>query len=268
MRPLPGFTELQAVCGYLASRRAMVVLDNCEHLLGACAEIAEPLLQACPGGRGSGDQPSAARRWRRDRLAGSAPVPALEGPGDGPADSDAVALFVERASNVSPGFAVTDENVESVDSLCRDLDGIPLAIELAAARLRMLTTEQISSGLSDRFGLLTGGPRTALERHQTLRALGRLEPRPALRRASRRCCGAWPCSRGVSRSRRRSPCARATGSRGPDPRSARLAGRPVAGDRRGARLGRALSAAGDRASVRHGEAGGGRRGGGGARPPP
>ena len=169
VRPLPGFTELQAVCAYLASRRAMVVLDNCEHLLEACAEVVETLLQACPeiavlatsraplGVAGETD-------WR---------VPPLSLPdeeGEGLADSDAVGLFVERARKVSPGFALSDENVESVAGLCRDLDGIPLAIELAAARLRMLSTEQISSGLSDRFRLLTGGPRTALERHQTLRA--------------------------------------------------------------------------------------------------
>src|SRR5262245_18944158 len=169
VRPLPGLTELQAVCGYLASRRALVVIDNCEHLLKACAEAAEPLLQACPevavlatsraplGVAGETD-------WR---------VPPLSLPGEegeGLADSVAVALFVERAGKVSPGFVLTDENVASVARLCRELDGIPLAIELAAARLRMLTTEQISTGLSDRFRLLTGGPRTALERHQTLRA--------------------------------------------------------------------------------------------------
>jgi predicted ATPase/DNA-binding CsgD family transcriptional regulator len=169
VRPLPGFTELQAICAYLTSRRAMVVLDNCEHLLEPCAEVAEALLQACPevavlatsraplGVAGETD-------WR---------VPSLSLPGEegeGLADSDAVALFVERATKVSPGFALSDENFESVAGVCRALDGLPLAIELATARLRMLSTEQISSGLSDRFRLLTGGPRTALERHQTLRA--------------------------------------------------------------------------------------------------
>ena len=169
VRPLPGVTELQAVCAYLASQRAMVVLDNCEHLLEPCAEVVEPLLQGCPevavlatsraplGVAGETD-------WR---------VPPLSLPSEedeGLVGSDAVALFVERARKVSPGFALSDENVGSVARLCSDLDGLPLAIELAAARLRMLSTEQISTGLSDRFRLLTGGPRTALERHQTLRA--------------------------------------------------------------------------------------------------
>jgi predicted ATPase/DNA-binding CsgD family transcriptional regulator len=169
VRPLPGFTELQAIGAYLASRRALVVLDNCEHLLEACAESAEPLLQAAPevallatsraplGVAGETD-------WR---------VPPLSLADDsrgGPSGSDAAALFVERAGKVVPGFALTDENAGSVARLCRELDGLPLAIELAAARLRMLSLEQIAAGLSDRFRLLTGGPRTALERHQTLRA--------------------------------------------------------------------------------------------------
>src|SRR5262245_18337916 len=169
VRPLPGMTELQACTAYLASRRALLVLDNCEHLAVACASAVEELLMGASevvvlatsraplGVTGETD-------WR---------VPPLSLPGEegeGLADSDAVALFVERAAKVRPGFALTDENVTSVARLCRDLDGLPLAIELAAARLRMLTPEQISTGLADRFRLLTGGPRTALERHQTLRA--------------------------------------------------------------------------------------------------
>jgi predicted ATPase/DNA-binding CsgD family transcriptional regulator len=169
VRPLPGLTELQAVCGYLASRRAMVVLDNCEHLIHACAKSAERLLQAAPevAVLATSRAPLAVAGeidWR---------VPPLSLPGEqgeGLADSDAVALFVERAGNVSPGFGLSEENVDSVARLCHELDGLPLAIELAAARLRMLSTEQISTGLSNRFRLLTGGPRTALERHQTLRA--------------------------------------------------------------------------------------------------
>ncbi len=169
VRPLPGLTELQAVCGYLTSRRVLVVLDNCEHLLEACAETAEPLLQGAPqvavlatsrtplGVAGETD-------WRVP------PLSLADESGDGGAGSDAVALFVQRAGKVSPGFALSDENVQSVAGVCRELDGLPLAIELAAARLRMLSLEQIAAGLSDRFRLLTGGPRTALERHQTLRA--------------------------------------------------------------------------------------------------
>ena len=109
VRPLPGVTELQAVCGYLTSRRALVVLDNCEHLLDACAETAEPLLQGAPevailatsrahlGVAGETD-------WRVP------PLSLADESGDGAAGSDAVALFVQRAGKVSPGFALTDEN--------------------------------------------------------------------------------------------------------------------------------------------------------------
>jgi predicted ATPase/DNA-binding CsgD family transcriptional regulator len=166
VRPLPGLTDLQACCAYLASRRALVILDNCEHLPGACAAAADALLRAGPGvvvlatSRGplgvSGETD-----WR---------VPSLSLMGPGRERSDAVSLFVERARQVRPDFALKDGNPGSVARICADLDGLPLAIELAAARVRMLSVEQIAAGLSDRFRLLTGGPRTASERHRTLRA--------------------------------------------------------------------------------------------------
>jgi predicted ATPase/DNA-binding CsgD family transcriptional regulator len=171
VRPLPGVTELQAASAHLASRQALVVLDNCEHLLGACAEAAEALLQAGPGvvvlatGRaplGVGGETD----WRVPSLA----LPEPEASREALAGSDAVSLFVERARKVRPDFAVTDGNVASVARACGELDGLPLAIELAAARVRMLSPEQIATGVSDRFRLLTGGPRTATQRQQTLRA--------------------------------------------------------------------------------------------------
>jgi predicted ATPase/DNA-binding SARP family transcriptional activator len=157
VRPLPGMTELQTVSAYLAGRRALLILDNCEHLSAACADVAETLLQATElvvlatsrvrlGARGETD-------WR---------VPPLAGP-------DAVSLFAERARNVRPQFAV-DGNAGLVAEVCRDLDGLPLAIELAAARLRVLSADQVAAAMSDRFRLLTGGPRTVAERQQTLRA--------------------------------------------------------------------------------------------------
>jgi predicted ATPase len=173
VRPLPGVTELQAACAYLASRRALVVLDNCEHLPGACAEAAERLLLAGENvvvlatGRaplGVGGETD----WRVPSL--SLPAPGADGRSDALAGSDAVALFVERARKVRPDFALSDGNAESVARVCWELDGLPLAIELAAARVRMLSVDQIAAGVSDRFRLLTGGPRTASERHQTLRA--------------------------------------------------------------------------------------------------
>jgi predicted ATPase/DNA-binding CsgD family transcriptional regulator len=173
VRPLPGVTELQAACAYLASRRALVVLDNCEHVLQPCAEAGEALLQASRGvvvlatGRaplGVGGETD----WRVPSL--SLPKPGTALSTEALARSDAVSLFLERARDVRPGFAVTDGNAEALARICSDLDGLALAIELAAARVRMLAVEQIATGLSDRFRLLTGGPRTASERHQTLRA--------------------------------------------------------------------------------------------------
>jgi predicted ATPase/class 3 adenylate cyclase/DNA-binding CsgD family transcriptional regulator len=172
VRPLPGVTSLQAAGAYLSSRRSLVILDNCEHLAGGCAEAAESLLRAAPelvllatsraplGVDGETD-------WR---------VPSLSLPGSGGeptsrlAGSDAAGLFVERARRVRPDFGVTDDNAEFVAVICSELDGLPLAIELAAARLRILSAEQIASGLSDLFRLLTGGPRTATPRLKTLRA--------------------------------------------------------------------------------------------------
>ena len=173
VRPLPGVTELGAACAYLAPRRALLILDNCEHLLAACAEAAEALLRAgaqvvvlatgrAPLGAGSETD------WRVPSL--SLPPPGADGRSDALTGSDAVSLFVERARKVRPDFTVTDQNAASVARVCGELDGLPLAIELAAARVRMISVEQIAAGVSDRFRLLTGGPHTASERHQTLRA--------------------------------------------------------------------------------------------------
>ena len=155
----------------LSAAETLVVLDNCEHLLDAIARLAEDLLGRC-------------RRLRilatsREPLGmlGEAlsPVPPLGVPRPwAPAAealaSPAVRLFADRASAARPDFAVTDGNVAAVAAICSRLDGLPLAIELAAARLRALTAEQVAARLDDRFRLLTGGSRTALPRHRTLRA--------------------------------------------------------------------------------------------------
>ena len=173
VRPLPGVTELQAACGYLASRRALVVLDNCEHLVGACAEAAEALLLAGPqivvlatsrAPLGVGGESN----WRVPSL--SLPEPEANGSIGAVAASDAVSLFIERARKVHPGFAVTEENARAIARVCDELDGLPLALELAAARVRMLSVDQIAAGVSESLRLLTGGPRTASGRQQTLRA--------------------------------------------------------------------------------------------------
>ena len=156
VRPLPGMTELQAASAYLAASRALLILDNCEHLSAACAEVAETLLRA------AAELVVIATSRVRLGVSGEAEwrVPPLAGP-------DAALLFAERARKVRPHAAL---DVESVAHVCRDLDGLPLAIELAAARMRMLSADQIAAAMSDRFRLLTGGPRAAAERQQTLRA--------------------------------------------------------------------------------------------------
>lgn len=170
VRPRLGGTPLQAAVDRLGDERALVVLDNCEHVLGAAADVAEALLRGCPqvtvlatsreplGVPGESD-------WQVPPLS----LPATDGP-DAVARSDASRLFAERAVNVRPDFALADSNVASVAEICRQLDGIPLAIELAAARLRMLSADQIAVGLSDRLRLLTGGSRRVNARQQTLRA--------------------------------------------------------------------------------------------------
>ena len=156
----------------LAGRQALLILDNCEHVVGACAELAETLLRVCPQLR------VLATSRERLNIPGEVTfqVPPLALPHElerSPerlARSEAVRLFVERARLVAPDFALTPENAPSVAEVCRRLDGLPLAIELAAARVRLLRVEQIVARLNDRFHLLTGGSRTTLPRHQTLRA--------------------------------------------------------------------------------------------------
>jgi non-specific serine/threonine protein kinase len=151
----------------------LLVLDNCEHLVGACAEIAESLLRSCPGLR--------VLATSREALGivgeVSRPVPPLSLPDlrrlpdvAGLTLYGASRLFVERASAVSPTFALTDRNAASVARVCYRLDGIPLAIELAAARTKVLTVEEISARLDDCFELLVAGGRTAMPRHKTLHA--------------------------------------------------------------------------------------------------
>jgi predicted ATPase/predicted Ser/Thr protein kinase len=173
VREVPGRTSEQSLCDALASRRALLVLDNCEHVLGACAGLAAALLASCPElallatsreGLGvAGEQVYAVPTL-------SVPPADVEPGAAQVAPFEAVALFVERAALVQPGFALTDARAPAVAEICRRLDGIPLAIELAAARSRVLGVEEIRARLDDRFRLLTGGSRTALPRHQTLRA--------------------------------------------------------------------------------------------------
>jgi non-specific serine/threonine protein kinase len=164
---------LEVLTRHLESRDLLLVLDNCEHLLAACASLADHLLQACPGLR------IVATSREALGVAGevSYPVPSLTLPEATPdpsagevGRSTAARLFVERTRAVRPDFALDDGNAPHVARICRRLDGIPLAIELAAARMRLLPVRQIAERLDDCFHLLTAGSRTALPHHKTLRA--------------------------------------------------------------------------------------------------
>ncbi len=151
--------DIAAIVDALRERDVLIALDNCEHLVEACAELASTLLANCPKLRilATSREPlgvAGERVW---------PVPPI-------AESEAVKLFEERAAAVDPSFALNDANRGAVAEICRRLDGIPLAIELAAARVRVLTPEQMTARLADRFAMLSGGARTTVPRHRTLRA--------------------------------------------------------------------------------------------------
>ncbi|MBP2328714.1 non-specific serine/threonine protein kinase [Kibdelosporangium banguiense] len=164
----------EVVVGYLRDKQLLLVLDNCEHLVDRCAGLAGDLLTAAPGVRILATSRHALRTAGEHILA----VPPLPVPDpDRPSQpgklvgDEAISLFVERAVAVRPGFEVTAGNRATIARICRRLDGLPLAIELAAARLRALAPEQILHRLDDRFRLLRGGSRAVLPRHQTLRAV-------------------------------------------------------------------------------------------------
>ena len=165
-------SDLDGLATAIGDRALLLVLDNCEHLARRCAEVAERLLLACPRLRllATSREPLGVPgevTWR---------VPSLSFPVDAQLSRDelgrfeAVQLFTERSRRARPGFTLTVANARSVAEICGRLDGIPLALELAAARMRVLSAEQIAAGLRDRFQLLTGGSRTAMPRQQTLEA--------------------------------------------------------------------------------------------------
>ncbi len=174
LREESGRSLLEILTDFLRAKTVLLILDNCEHLVEASAQLAETLLQACPNLRLLVSSREALG------IPGETPyrVPSLAIPDGHAAYSaasivqfEAARLFMERAKAVAPAFAVSDENASAIAKICARLDGIPLAIELAAARVKILKVEQIAERLDDRFRLLTGGSRTALPRQQTLRAL-------------------------------------------------------------------------------------------------
>ncbi|MGF7235528.1 MAG: ATP-binding protein [Frankia sp.] len=163
---------LEKVAGFLAGQQVLLVLDNCEHLLDACGRFADQVLRGGPEVR------ILATSRRTLGIGGEhlvvVPPLAVPDPDASPrevAGCDAVSLLVERTAALVPGFAVTGDNHAAVARLCAQLDGIPLAIELAAARLRSLSVPQLLDRLSDRFAVLTGGSRAGTARQRTLRAM-------------------------------------------------------------------------------------------------
>jgi predicted ATPase/DNA-binding CsgD family transcriptional regulator len=169
----PGRPLLDTLADAVGPRRMLLVLDNCEHLIDACAEVCHRLLDASAGLSliATSREPlrvAAETVWQVPPL--SVAPPGVLDAAEDVHRYEAIRLFADRAAASLPGFTIGPANAGAVAALCRALDGMPLAIELAAARVRALSVEQIAERLADRFGLLTTGLRTAPPRHRTLRA--------------------------------------------------------------------------------------------------
>ncbi|MDB5026697.1 MAG: LuxR family transcriptional regulator, partial [Candidatus Eremiobacteraeota bacterium] len=165
---------LDTLVQQLAGKQLLLILDNCEHVIEACSKAAAALVRGCPGVRVL----ATSREPLNIRGEIVHPLPSLSVPramkgltAHGALEYGAVALFDIRARAVNPRFAVTDDNAGIVAEICRRLDGIPLAIELAAARIKSMSVRDLAARLHERFRLLTGGDRSALPRQQTMRAL-------------------------------------------------------------------------------------------------
>ncbi|HLM17310.1 MAG TPA: adenylate/guanylate cyclase domain-containing protein, partial [Acidimicrobiia bacterium] len=166
----PGQTSSKSVVMWCERRELLLVLDNCEHLLDAAALMVEAMERACPGVRVlATSREGLGISGERITVLRSLGLPTEGTSAAQAAEVDAVRLFVDRAAAARDDFAVMPDNVDALVQICRRLDGIPLAIELAAARVRMMNPGEIAARLDERFRLLTGGIRTAVERHQTLR---------------------------------------------------------------------------------------------------
>ncbi|HZM25116.1 MAG TPA: adenylate/guanylate cyclase domain-containing protein, partial [Anaerolineales bacterium] len=172
MTPQGNMPPLDVLTEYLKSKKILLVVDNCEHLIDACAQLCDSLLHACPDLRIITSSREALGIDGENAY--RVPSLSLPGPNDNLhaiQESEAVKLFTERATTTLPDFELAQSNAPVVAQICQRLDGIALAIELAASRVKLLKVEQIAARLDDAFRLLTGGSRTALPRQQTLRAL-------------------------------------------------------------------------------------------------
>jgi predicted ATPase/transcriptional regulator with XRE-family HTH domain len=175
VQDVPNRLLLDTVLAYLKKKSLLLILDNCEHVIKESATVAAALLAGCPSVRilATSREPLRAAGEHAYRLP-SLSVPSPEAShrlgATGAAEYGAIVLFSDRARAVDHRFMLTDENAPIVANICRRLDGVPLAIELAAARVNMLTLKQLRERLDERFRILTGGERTALPRQQTMRA--------------------------------------------------------------------------------------------------
>jgi non-specific serine/threonine protein kinase len=174
VREEPGKPILNTLISVLGSKQVLLLLDNCEHLIESCARLADTLIRSCPNVHILATSRTVLgiageATWRVPPLSVVDPrhLPSI----DSLCQYEAVRLFIDRAVATQPQFEITNQNAPAVAQICHRLDGIPLAIELAAARVRSLTPEQISGRLDQRFRMLIGGSRTALPRQQTLRAM-------------------------------------------------------------------------------------------------
>jgi hypothetical protein len=187
---LPGTeprSQLDAIIEHLRDQRMLLILDTCEHLVDACAMLADVLLRATiVTVLATSRQPLAVPG---EHTCAIAPLPVPDRRARTAGDGDAVELFAQCAVAVVPGFAVTDANRDCVIRLCRRLDGVPLAIELATRRLRAIPLEQLADRLEDRFRLLTGGRRAALPHHHSRPVLNSRHCRTGTSR------GTWPWPR-------------------------------------------------------------------------
>ena len=162
-------SQRSRLLGFIRERELLLILDTCEHVIDACAALADSILREAPGVTilATSRQPLDAAGEAVLRLS---PLPVPDPGADSAGKADAVELFAQRAAATVPGFTVTPENLADIITVCRRLDGIPLAIELATVRLRALSLHQMAERIDDRLRLLTGGRRTGTPRHQTLRA--------------------------------------------------------------------------------------------------
>lgn len=169
----PNKSQEDTLCDFLKNKELLLILDNCEHLVHTCADLAEKLLISCPRLRiiTTSREALKCRGEQLFPVVGMSVPPNVEMTPEKIIEYESIKLFIGRATSVNPKFSISNDNVAAIAGICSQLDGVPLAIELAAAKIRFLSVEKIYERLDDRFNLLTKGNRTSLPRQQTLRAL-------------------------------------------------------------------------------------------------